>query len=345
MTLGLWAELMDDKAVEAALPSLGRRGLRLGLALPSERLGDPSFAALTRRAADADVRVRAWPLLPRAQGYWIGEENAAQARQLVSAVVRWTQQPKGPALEGVSIDLEPAYEYAELLRHAGSAKLLRALRAHIQPARFAKAKSELARAVDELKAFGLTAHAVTFPLVLDQPDGDTTLEDALDIPVSGIDWDEVSFMVYQTAFAQLLGSWLGPSLVHSYAESAVARFGDRAGLDLGVVGDHGVGLDPGHRYATPRVLADDSGRRPRRRRVDDARSHLRPGGRARRRRAGALGRRARSPGSRAGKKPRRRRPAQHGAHACHRASRSDGALARGMGQPPRRQGRRFTAEE
>jgi hypothetical protein len=64
-------------------------------------------------------------------------------------------------------------------------------------------------------------------------------------------------MVYQTPIAQLVGAWLGPELVRSYAASAVARFGPRAGLDLGIVGEAGVGVDPGQRYPEPEAVWRD----------------------------------------------------------------------------------------
>ena len=260
MTLSLWAELMADDDVERALPELAQGGLGIGLHLPAERVGDARFAALTRRAADRGVAVRAWPLLSREHGYWIGESNAAEAALLLESIVRWAARPGGPALAGVSLDLEPDFQYAEALRRAGAARvdrLLGLLVAHVDRAHFAAAQATLARAVAAVRRAGLFTHAVTFPLVLDQPEGDTTLEDALDIPVSGIDWDEVSFMVYQTPFAQLTGAWLGPALVHSYACDATARFGARAGIDLGIVGDEGVGVEPGLRYPDPGALVED----------------------------------------------------------------------------------------
>jgi hypothetical protein len=131
------------------------------------------------------------------------------------------------------------------------------LASHVCPPKLRAAREALSLGVSWLREAGLEAHAVTFPLVLDQPDGSTLLEDALDIPVSGIDWDEVSFMIYQTPIAQLVGTWLGPELVRSYASSAVERFGARAGLDLGIVGDAGVGVDPGLRYRSPEALWQD----------------------------------------------------------------------------------------
>jgi hypothetical protein len=262
MGLALWAEEMDDAEVEAALPELAAHGLGVCLALPSVRLGDAGFAKLTRRAEQAGVPVRLWPLLAREHGYWIGERNVAETRDQVAALLAWRAQRGGPVFQTVSFDLEPDYAYSEELRALARRrpdKVLGLLQRNVTPTRFARSRSSLARTVGMLRRAGVRAHAVTYPLVLDQADGDATLEDALSIPVSRIDWDEVSFMVYQTPFAQMLGAWLGPALVASYAQTAVERFGDRAGIDVGIVGDHGIGIDPGSRYPDAAALGADLG--------------------------------------------------------------------------------------
>jgi hypothetical protein len=258
--LGVWAELLADRDVEAALPELARCGCRLGLSLGSARLGDPEIARLTRRAAELGVPVRAWLLLPRADGYWIGETNAERFVLALERLCEWRRRPGGPVFDAVSVDLEPAYDYSEALRTAKKSRpvaWLRLLASHVDPGRFEAARDLLARGVDRTRAAGLPVHAVTYPLLLDQPEGELALEDALDTPVTDIDWDELSVMVYQTAFAQQLGLWLGPDLVRSYALACVRRFGDRAGLDLGVIGSLGLGLEPGDRYPTPAALQAD----------------------------------------------------------------------------------------
>ncbi len=259
MSLGVWAELMDDDAVARTLVDLAAAGSRLHLALDLERIGERSFADLTRRAADAGVPVFAWPLLPKELGYWIGKFNAEQARDAFDRIAGWQAERAGPALTGISVDLEPRFDFSERLRGLGGRidRLLTELAGNLNRLRFDAARSTLAGAIDRLHSARLRVHAVTYPLILDAPAEDTTLEDALDIVLSGIEWDEVSFMVYQTAFAELGGSWFGPRLVHEYARDAFARFGDRAGIDLGVVGDRGVGLGPGNRYRAPSDLAGD----------------------------------------------------------------------------------------
>lgn len=260
LVAGVWAELMADDELRDSLPALGALDLRLQLALPSARLGDPALARLSREAAGAGVRLGAWLLLPRADGYWIHEGNVAAADEAVRRLLAWRAEPGGLVCDTVSFDLEPAFGYSEELRAAqrtDPGRWLELLRAHVDPPAFAAAREALARTVESVTAAGLRAHGVTYPLVLDQAEGTTRLEDALDVPVTGIGWTEISFMVYQTPFAQQAGSWFGPALVYEYALAAVARFGERAGLDLGIVGDVGLGVEPGDRYPDPASLRAD----------------------------------------------------------------------------------------
>lgn len=251
---------MDDAPVADALPALAKHGATLMLSLPSRRIGDSAVAALTRRAAELSVPVRFWLLLEREHGYWTNEHNVDQFVRAMEHVARWRDSPAGPRVSGITLDLEPSFDYSEQLRAAQKSDpgaWLALLASHVQPERFSAARDALAGAVRDSAARGLPVHGVTYPLVLDAPPGSDAVEDAFDIPVSGIDWDEVSFMVYQTAFAQQAGSWFGPDLVHRYARAAVERFGDRAGLDLGVVGPHGLGLEPGDRYPDVHALRAD----------------------------------------------------------------------------------------
>ncbi len=254
---GVWVELLEDDVVVRAVPRLVAHTSRVHLALPVERISDSGFARLTRVCQDAGLAVWLWPLFSVQDGYWLGEHNAQAVPDAVSALLEWRAARGGVTFDGISFDLEPAHEYASLLRRAKPWQLVPLLTRHIDPPAFARAHGHLARAIALLHAQSVSAHAVTFPLILDARPGDLALEDALDTPVSDLDWDEVSFMVYQTAFAQLLGWWLGPELVFSYAKSAVERFGTRAGLDLGVVGPAAVGLDDGFRYPSPDSLAQD----------------------------------------------------------------------------------------
>lgn len=255
MTVGVWAELMSDERIRDTFVDLAAAGARLQIALDVSRIGDVDLANLTRDATALGIETWLWPLLPKELGYWIGEANVEHAARALDDIRDWCAATGGPAIQGASIDLEPDFAYSEELRSLGGRpdRLLACLARHVEPAHHANARDVMARAVERTKRAGIRMHAVTYPLILDDP----TLEDALDIVVDGIDWDEVSFMVYQTAFRQLAGVWFGPRLVYEYGKAAVSRFGERAGLDLGVVGDAGLGLDPGGRYSDPTALSDD----------------------------------------------------------------------------------------
>ncbi|MEZ4227339.1 MAG: hypothetical protein R3B13_40755 [Polyangiaceae bacterium] len=254
---GVWSEFLSDDEVSAALPALARSVSRLHLSVVVDRIDDPGFARLTRAATALGIDVYLWLLFPVGGGYWIGEHNARELPAVVDRLVDLRSARDGLVFRGVSFDLEPGYAYAEALRKASLPNKVRTLLQHVEPSEFVEARRHLVEAVRCLHRHDLRAHATGFPVVLDDESESRVLEDALDTPISDVDWDEVSFMVYQTAFAELAGTWFGPALVASYARSAVQRFGDRAGLDLGVVGSAALGLGAGHRYPDVAALAAD----------------------------------------------------------------------------------------
>jgi hypothetical protein len=160
-------------------------------------------------------------------------------------------------------DLEPAYAYSEELRASFSSLDLSAitalLRTHVDAGAYEVARDALAATVARVQAAGLRAECVTYPQVVDDlEDGDDELQDALDIPVRGVPFDEIAFMVYQTGFAEAAGGdWLGPGLVRSYATDAREHLGDRATIALGTIGTAGIFEPTGPVYEDPEVLRAD----------------------------------------------------------------------------------------
>jgi hypothetical protein len=162
----------------------------------------------------------------------------------------------------VVFDLEPDRAYSERILDATAAGelggLVDLLRAHVDPAAHEAAARAFGEMVDEVHAAGLRALAVTYPQVLDDgADGDLDLEDAFDIPVDGVGWDEVSFMVYQSVYEPIAGEWIGPDLVFTYGQTARERFADRATVALGIVGSAGVFMEDAVPYPGPAELSRD----------------------------------------------------------------------------------------
>lgn len=242
----LWSEFLDDDAVRAELPWLAAHHADLYLAIPEARIGDPALATLMRDAAAADVGVRAWFLLDEADGYWPSEVNLAATRDVATRLLDWRAAETLP-FDWIVFDLEMnlarTRAIAELVAMQGAGAAIDAIKAGRDPVAFAAHRDELTALVGELRGRGVKVAAITYPMVLDDAgDGDPEIQDGLDVPLDGPAWDEVSFMVYQSLVYDLSGSWHGPDLIHSYAATARATYGERAAVALGIVGT--AGIDP-----------------------------------------------------------------------------------------------------
>ncbi|MGE0872521.1 MAG: hypothetical protein AB7P03_28455 [Kofleriaceae bacterium] len=242
----LWAEFLDDNAIRAELPWLAEHQVDLYLAIHSTRIGDPALAQLVRDAASQRVGVRAWLLLPEADGYWPNEHNIPATRHAVLAFAQWRQAESLP-IDWIVFDLEMPLArtraVTEAIGNDGQFAGIELIKQGRDPVAFAAHRAELAALIDEVHALGLRAAAVTYPMVLDDAgDGDTDIEDELDVPITGIDWDEASFMVYQSLIYDFSGEWHGQEVIHSYATTAREQWGDRAAVALGIVGT--AGIDP-----------------------------------------------------------------------------------------------------
>ncbi len=257
---GVYSEFLAYDEVANVLPALAEWGLSLNLGVPAETIGDAALASLLRSAEAAGVEVRIWLLLDIADGYWPNEQNIELFAGQVTRLLDWLEA-EGLTAAAVVYDMEPSFAYSQELRDAwdwGIDAVAAIMRGHMDPAAFEAARTRLAESVREVQSRGFKAVCATYPQVVDDMrDGDDDLQDALDIPVRGAGFDEVALMVYQTAFGEAVGEWLGPSLVRSFAADARRQFGDRAAIALGHVGAVGLFEPTGPVYECPADLAAD----------------------------------------------------------------------------------------
>lgn len=255
----LWSEFLSDEDVRAQIPLLVDEEADLYLAIPSARIGDAALADLVRALDDAGVGVRAWLLLPEADGYWPNEHNLAAMRTATMAFADWRDAEALP-LDWVVFDMEMSLARTRLVADTIEADgPLEGLQVILdgEDEDFGAHRDELATLVGDLQARGLRVMCVTYPTVLDDlEDGDDQIQDRMDVPVIGVPWDEASFMVYQSLIYDLSGAWHGPDVIASYAETARARFGDAASVALGIVGSAGVEPVEAPYPDAPTLLAD-----------------------------------------------------------------------------------------
>ncbi len=261
-TRAAYSETREFVMVEQSLGDLDTHGIELVQAFRPEDLRSPALRSLILASGARQIPFRAWITLPHEQGYWINESNLDPTGEAVDALLAWVAEEDLP-VGWVTFDLEPAFDYSNQIREATQQaaatsspdQLIELLASHVDPNGYEVARAKLQGIVERIHRAGLRAHAVTNPPVLDDlADGDTDLQDAFDTPVQGIDWDEVTFMVYRSSFADL-GTAVTPELFYSYGLDAVAGFGGRAGLDFGIIESKPDGSD--HGYTDPALMRQD----------------------------------------------------------------------------------------
>jgi hypothetical protein len=142
----------------------------------------------------------------------------------------------------MELDLQTSNTLAELLKNEDYCGAAALLLNNQDPESFAQAAGKYTDMVSTLHGRGFKVMVVTFPMVLDDlvADSDNSIQDLLNIPVAPVPWDELSFMTYTTTFATMAHAEITPYLPYTYGLDAVRFYGDKAALDLGVIGNVGM---------------------------------------------------------------------------------------------------------
>ncbi|NLH49268.1 MAG: hypothetical protein GX444_11790 [Myxococcales bacterium] len=235
----------------AQLPVFAADGLTLFLGIMDTDLGTDGLRDFLLAAQTAGVEVRAWVLLPYEDGYWANEMNAEKFAAEALAYADWFAA-EGLPVEWIVVDMEmDINRINQLNQYVQNGQYLEALTlllANWNPERFAFAVDVYAQLVADLNERGFRTMVVTYPIVLDDlADGDASLQDLLDVPISGVPWHEVSTMVYSSTYEEYLPLDFTAYFAYDYARATVEYFGDRASIALGVSGQ----------MTDPQVLADE----------------------------------------------------------------------------------------
>lgn len=234
-----WAEFLEPTAIEASFPLLAKGQVRVNVAWPASDVRSPALLDLAERGHDAGVAIHPWLLLSENEGYWPGSTNASRFRDVAMQWMdAWDERGLGPTTLIVDMELrkDRADQLSALLENDLAAGI-ELLKSGIDPDEYASATAIYRDLVETAHARGHRVHLTTLPQVIDDyADEDDGLRQALGIPVDGIAWDTLSFQAYRTLFGDLLGGTPSSFFVYSYGVDARERFGERAALDIGLVG-------------------------------------------------------------------------------------------------------------
>ncbi|MGE3973248.1 MAG: hypothetical protein AB7F59_01845 [Bdellovibrionales bacterium] len=237
--LAVWSEFLDAEKVERHFEFLKVHHIDLHLAVRSHEISQPGLFGFIRKAQQQGIEVRPWILLEEEKGYWANVWNAEEFRQTVLYFLTRAKEERVP-VKWISIDLEsPPRQLkaaAACLSHKDIWCASKVFSENQNSFVFWKAHATFQKMIDDVHRLDVKLHAVTAPMVLhDFADGLPQFQFLFGVPVQGLDWDELSFMVYRPEFINLLGP-IGSDIVYEYAKMAKRYVGAKAAIDLGEIG-------------------------------------------------------------------------------------------------------------
>ncbi|MFH0880623.1 MAG: hypothetical protein V2A34_12985 [Lentisphaerota bacterium] len=236
--LGIWCEFLPFSQVEETLPLLAKYDCELMIHVERQDIGNADFVRLCRRAEKLGVPVVGWFLLPYSEHLYVGEASLDAIRDFSLSFADWANKEK-LMVSSVVFDCEPSPLLGKQLfdkaRKADLLGLAEVMKREKDPKRFEQSVERLNTLIDALRARGFKVRGAGNRVFLDfLHRQNTVVEDALNAPVTMIHWDEISFITYRYRASQV--DYV--AMVNRYAELSRQYFGPRAGLDLGLLGDH-----------------------------------------------------------------------------------------------------------
>ena len=231
--------------------------MHLYLEVRDPHIGSRDLLNLLEEAQERGIRTTLWPLLSTDQGPWANEGNAPLFTALVEEMMDWLDQ-QGLHPEWIAVNMENSAAQMGIIKeyfyNGEFQALIELLLGNIDRDRFEEAVEDYRQLVHRIHGRGYKVMVTTYPFMMDDfHDGDPDFQDMANVPLSGIEWDALTFTTYRTAYSGDLGVEFSPSMVYEYGRVAKKLFGDRARLAVGMIGltDHGEG------YASPEDLALD----------------------------------------------------------------------------------------
>lgn len=234
-----WEELDGASIAElrTQLPLLQGRGIALVLQWKADNLDDAERWELVFDALDRGIPVYPWLTLPEDVGYFPNATNydmfIGSAQYLMFVWRTLYGLPPTTFLVDMEMSKSKLEEFQRLTASGDLFGTARFLNRNIDRTQYREAALEYRKFVDYAHALGFRITVTTLlPLLEDYTDGDDFLRQGFNCPLDGPDWDEVSIQAQRTLYAKSYP--LTSYMVYEFGRLAKERFGDKAGLGLGL---------------------------------------------------------------------------------------------------------------
>lgn len=242
--LRFWAEnISPPEILRYGLPLLKEFSAGVGVALFGDSMTDENARALHNLAAEG-VELVFWPLLSPESGYFPGEDNIAEFRELTGRLLDWAGA-YGVVPDMIAVDQElPFSQMLEVLDAAALGRVRRAVKvcaSNLDWSRYQSARRELRLLNSWIRERGVKTLSACLPWVALEVEGTyEIIQDMMETPVMGVDWDVISPMVYVSMIVGMTGGLISERdanwLVFVICLALRSARGDTAGVSLGVTG-------------------------------------------------------------------------------------------------------------
>lgn len=242
--LRFWVENMSPPEIlRHGLPLLREFSAGVGVALFESSMTDENARAF-RDLAGEGVEVVFWPLLPRQRGYYPGEDNVGEFRELTEGLVEWAGA-HGVVPDMIAVDQELPFSQMIRILDAGflarGPLAVRVCASNLDWNRYQGAKREFRLLNSWARNRGIRTLSACLPWVALELDGTyQIIGDMMETPVMGVDWDIISPMVYVSMIVGMTGGLLSERdanwLAFEICLALRSARGRRAGVSLGVTG-------------------------------------------------------------------------------------------------------------
>ncbi len=264
MTIRVWAEYLtpEEAAKKEVINLLGKYGVILGMSFPPGSM-NREYARLLGEYEQAGSPVMLWPLMSDELGYWPSERTAVEFPAYIEEIFDWADKNK-VGFPWLAVDMEPPHYQMDSVKKASPAEKLKLLgrfmRENRNRGRFYDAVSKYNKLVEAVHGRGVKVlSAVADITAADISTGSIGIQDLLETPVSPINWDMFSFMIYtsmMTGYSKgLLTERDARRHLYRLMRNMKEALWDRAGVSIGVTYIGKLGDEP--YYETPEELKPD----------------------------------------------------------------------------------------
>jgi len=264
VTVRVWAEYLEPKDLmeKKVIKLLKEYDVTVGVAFPPGSM-NKDFEKMIGKYEQAGVDLALWPLLEDGLGYWPNERNVNEFSDYVEEICDWADDRK-VAFSWLAVDMEPPIYQMETLKGGTLSERAQVIKKvfteNRDRSRFYDTSAGYNRLIERLHARGKSVIAASADLVMaDIKSGSVGLQDMLETPLSTVNFDVISFMIYTSMLVGYSRGLVTPrdARWHLFRTMRAAKetLWNRAGVSIGVTYTGKLGDEP--YYATPAELLPD----------------------------------------------------------------------------------------